>query len=64
MQIKSITIVKGSGSDKVMLYTDLPEACYPYHGGLTLYFCAAQGSGQQYCVENFPGIQIEIVDLY
>lgn len=65
MEIKLIinkaVVVSNSGADKVLLYTDLPGACYPWDLPLTVDFHAGRGSGVKYIKENFPGVPIELV---
>lgn len=65
MRIKSATIIKGHGSDKIILHTDLPEACWPYTGEQALDFTAAANSGEEYLKKWFPFIiDIKIIERY
>lgn len=53
IQLLSATVLKGNGADKILIKTNLPEACWPYQGNLHLQFSAAAGSGINYVFEHF-----------
>ena len=62
MKIQKIVIVQNTGVDKVILYTDLPEATYPFRDtGHSLEMSVAQGKGKEYCEKHFPGVPIDVV---
>lgn len=58
MKIIRATVLTGRGSDKVMLHTDLPEACWPYQGYLCLDFHCAQDKGVDYVKQYFNLVRI------
>ena len=62
MKINRIVIIQGMGTDRVMLETDLPEACWPYDNKLSITFNAAQDTGPEYIALHFPNIPIEVVE--
>lgn len=62
IEITKAHVLTGNGADKVMLFTELKDACYPYSGVLTLSFVAACGTGAHYCRENF-NIDPEVTEL-
>lgn len=62
MNIKRIHILLGFGTDKVFLFTDLPEASYPYNGNLCLEFNCVQDCAQTFIAEHFPNIPVEITN--
>lgn len=62
MIIMRATVLVGRGSDKVMLRTNLPEACYPYNGYLTLDFHCAQDKGVEYVKTHF-NLDADVVRL-
>ena len=63
-KIKGIIIlISKSKHDTIMLFTTLPEPCYPYRGDLILTFHAAQGYGEEYCKRYFAGMKIDIVEI-
>lgn len=62
IEINRAHVLTGNGPDKVMLFTDLKDACYPYSGVLTLSFHAACGTGAHYCREHF-NLDPEVVEV-
>ena len=65
MNILHATIVKGIGTDKVMLKTDLPSAIYPFdEGTLFLTFDTAKNTGAAYTRDyfNLTEAQITIIE--
>jgi hypothetical protein len=62
MKITKIEIVIQPGNcDRIILYTDLPEAVWPYEGELTIVFNAAKGLGEEYVATHFPDIPRKVV---
>lgn len=61
MNICKIKIIKGRGADKVYMETDLPEACWPYDGTLSIRFDVAEGRGEEYIKTHFPQIPVHII---
>lgn len=62
MNIRSITIVQGTGPDKVMLETDYPSPCPDFDSHeLCLDFDAAYDTGPAYVARNFPGVPVKLV---
>ena len=52
------------GTDRVTIYTDLPEATLPDdRQKLTLEFRAARGTGEAYCKKYFPTVPIELKEF-
>ena len=62
MKIESITLVRGSGPDTLIIKVDLPNGCYPYDGNAYMKMDVAAGKGQEYCAKHFPNIPLEIID--
>lgn len=62
-KITEIKIITGNGCDKIILYTDLPAATYPYTSKMTLVFDAAQGKGKEYVEQHIPGHQLKIIEI-
>ena len=62
MQITKATIIKGFGADKVILFTDLPSACYPYKGNQSLSFDTAKDTANDYMRIHFADIPYTIVE--
>ncbi len=63
MNITSITILIDKGMDKVCLHTDLSEPCWPQKGFCTFMAFAPYEGGEKFARENFPDVEIKIVDL-
>jgi hypothetical protein len=61
INITKITIVCGRGMDKVYLSTDLPQTFYPWRGNASFALDVVAGDGENYCIENFPGVPIEVI---
>jgi hypothetical protein len=49
IKVTRAVILKGYGPDKVFLRTDLPEACWPYDGKLSIEFSAGADTGKRFC---------------
>lgn len=62
LKIISATIVRGMGADKIILHTNLPEACYPYTSKQSFSFNAAQGSGVLYVTKHL-GVSTDVVEM-
>ncbi len=65
INITSITIITGRGTDKVCLNTDMPAAfaadvCDEPN---TFQFQAAAGHGEAYVAEHFPGVDVEVIAM-
>jgi hypothetical protein len=54
-EVTKVTIITGSGADKIILTTTLPDGCYPYdpHES-TIEMRAACGQGAAYILDQFP----------
>lgn len=62
MNIRSITIVQGTGPDRVSLETDFPSPCPGFDSHeLCLDFNAAADAGPAYVAQHFPGIPVRLV---
>ena len=53
LEVDSVTIVTGHGSDHIMINTTIPNAIWPFNGGQMLKAEAAAGSGAQWVRDNF-----------
>ena len=51
--ITKIIVLKTNATDKVILFTDLPPAVWPFKEDTCLQFDVAQGKGEQYVKDNF-----------
>jgi hypothetical protein len=51
--VTRITVMQGSGPDKVSMETTLTEGCWPYTEPLTLHFDVAANSGVSYVETHF-----------
>jgi hypothetical protein len=61
LEITRAVVIKAPGrADQIILYTDLPEATYPYTQRLDLTARAAAGTGTAYLMDHFPGVPIEV----
>lgn len=62
LEITRAVVIKTPGSaDQIILYTDLPEATYPYTQRLDLTARAAKGTGVAYLEKHFFGVPIEVI---
>ena len=62
MEILNIKILTDRhGADSVFLYTDLPEATFPYKGKQMIEFKCAKGSAFEYCSKYFPNIPATVI---
>lgn len=64
MQFKVLAalIIRGKTSaDRIVLKTELPNACWPYTGTQDVSFSCAAEKAEEYLDEHFPGITIELV---
>jgi hypothetical protein len=63
--VKAKVVKTGYGTDSVFLYTKLKGACWPYDEAecLNLKFDAASGTGADYVRKNFPGLELEVIEL-
>lgn len=60
MTITSITIVRSSQMDMLVLHTDLPASTYPYEGTESVLLFAAKDEGEDYVKKNFPNVPYTI----
>lgn len=60
-EMKSATIIHGSGPDYIFIKTNLPDACYPYERPLMLQFTCAANGGEAYMKQHFPDIPVTAV---
>jgi len=63
MKITNITVLISTGVDKVCLHTDIAEPCWPNKGFCTLMAFAPQEGGEKFARENFPDVEIKVMDL-
>jgi len=62
IEVTQIVILTGSGTDKILLHTTLPEGVYPYTGNGYMTIDAARGTGYAYAKKHFPGIEPDVVN--
>jgi hypothetical protein len=60
IKITKITILTGSGTDQLILHTELPEGVWPFASTATLTLHIARGKGEEYVKTNFPNVECEI----
>lgn len=53
LNVSKIVVLTGSGPDKVMIHTDLPDGCWPYTGTQSLECQVASGAGPEYVKKHF-----------
>lgn len=53
LEVSKITVISWDGPDEIILWTKLPEACYPFGPSQTLAFQAAAGTGEDYVKKHF-----------
>jgi hypothetical protein len=61
LKIKLLTDTQGT--DIIFLYTDLPPSIFPYTENAVLKLELANATGQQYCINNFKDLPIEIIKI-
>lgn len=61
IKIYKATVIETSGSDKILLSTDLPDPYYPFTGVLQLKMGAARDTGAAYVREHF-GIEPTVIE--
>lgn len=62
LEITRAVVIQDAGSDKVMLTTNLPSACWPYQKEpLMMSFEAAANTGVEYLKRHFPGVPCEVL---
>lgn len=58
LSVTSVTIVRGNGSDKILIETTAPEGHYPFNKkGAMFSLEAARGQAENYLSENWPELQ-------
>ncbi len=63
LDIKSITIVSGSGPDTALFWLNLPDGCWPYEEDKAVFkMHIAAGKAQNYLKMHFPNIPIEFIN--
>lgn len=64
IKITKIVVVREShGPDHCYLRTELPNGLWPYDGVSKLALELARGTAEEYCAKNFPGVEVEVVDV-
>ena len=64
MVVSKVTIVRDRwGSDKVYLHTDLPPGKWPFRENERLEMTLARSTAESYCFSNFPGVEVEVIDV-
>ena len=63
IEIVDILIVHNKHSgDFISLRTNLPNGAYPFNETASLTMTIAKGSGEKYCVDNFPNVPVKIIN--
>lgn len=60
-KINSITVIRTTGTDKVLLKTDLLVPIWPYNEKLSFGFESARELTKKFLEDNFPGIPVEYI---
>ena len=64
IEVTGVKILVSYGTDKVILYTNLPQGTWPFNeGGETLTLEVAKGKGREYCEKHFPDVGVEMIEL-
>jgi len=64
IDVKEICIVTGSGSDKILMETSMPEAAFPFEkSGQMITLEAAKGTGLSYVQTMWPNVPIRVVHM-
>ncbi len=50
-------------ADSLILYTELPEGCYPYRNKADAEMRVASGGGEEYAREHFKDCEIVVVQI-
>lgn len=64
IEIKSATIIRGTGPDYISLETTLPQSMWPYKGEASVRLEVAAGGAEEYIAEHLPGLNYTVVDIY
>ena len=59
---KILILRRKNTTDKVIFTTNLPEGCWPYDGNATIEMHVANGYGEKYIRQHFPGVEFRIFD--
>ena len=62
MKVNKIRIITGVGTDRIVLYLDLPPS-WEDDECLTTDFDIRKGDAVEYCQKNFPGIPVTILNV-
>ena len=60
--IVSVTVMTGQGADKIYIYTDLPDPCWPYGNGFSFMANAAAGQGVEW-VKKHLGMEPTVIQM-
>lgn len=63
IHIKSVTILRGHGTDDISIETDLPSGVYPFTGNAFVKLYVAHGLAEKYITENFPDTKFNLIDM-
>lgn len=61
LDVLEIIVITGTGTDKIVINTALPEAVHPYGEVSSLVMDAAKGTGYDYAVAHFPNIPLKLI---
>lgn len=62
IKIENITILLSRGTDKVLMYTNIPSPILCETGNLVLQFDTTYNTAQKYVANNFPDIPVTIIN--
>ena len=62
VKIENITILLSRGTDKVLLFTNLPSPILCDTGNLVLTFDATYDTAKKYVANHFPDIPVTIIN--
>jgi len=63
LKINSAVVIRGAGTDKVSLRTELPCATWPYTGEQDFSFEVAAGKAEEYLKEHFPDVPFYVINM-
>ena len=62
LPVKSVCLISGDGSDKLVITFELPSGVYPWTGNSHATMEVAKGDGLRYIVTHMWGVETTIVD--
>jgi hypothetical protein len=61
ISVTDCVVVTGSGPDRILLHTTLPDGCWPYEGKQTIKMEVAAGTAEEYLKKNLGFLPFKIV---